>query len=361
MPLLNITISNFRNLAAVHLDTLSPQFNIFHGNNGSGKTSLLEAIHYLSLGRSFRSPLSERVINHTSEKLSLFAKIIAESGQINALGLERRLDGDFTLRFNGNDVHSIAELAHLLPVQLIDSHCHDLLDGAPAIRRKYLDWCIFYNQPDYFRQWQHFTRALKQRNSALKNHLPHSEIAGWTRELISSALLIDQARREYIHHLTPLIQSMAESFFMTPPLTITYYAGWDDRWDYSRILHMNEQKDRLFGHTQAGPHRADIKVTINDIPAKDILSRGQQKLFVCAMIMARGALVQGRADRQLFYLVDDLPSELDSVSRSNLVAQLSKQNAQVFITAIEKNGLDDCLNSHPVKMFHVEHGQITER
>ena len=110
---------------------------------------------------------------------------------------------------------------------------------------------------------------------------------------------------------------------------------------YQYVLEESIEKDMQLGYTQFGPHRADLKVTISRIPAKDILSRGQQKLLVCAMILAQGALLQSHANKRPIYLVDDLPSELDAVSRSNLIALLSKQAAQVFVTAIERDALND--------------------
>lgn len=360
MALQNIAITHFRNLISAKLTSLSPHFNLIYGHNGSGKTSLLEAIYYLSLGRSFRTSLSERIIHFDADKLSLFAEIHQPTFQIQNLGLERNTEGQLKLRLNGEDLNSIAELAQVLPLQLIDSHVHALLDGSPGVRRKYLDWCIFYDHSEYFRVWKQFIRALKQRNAALRGNLPKMELISWTNELVRSGLLIDQLRREYTQLLIPIIKKMAEELLISFDFNISYYAGWDIQIDYAKILDLNYEKDRQFGHTLAGPHKADIKITINQIPAKDILSRGQQKLFVCAMIMARGALVQGRTSKQLFYLVDDLPSELDNVSRSRLIAQLSKQNAQVFITATDKNSLSSCLEEYPMKMFHVEHGKVAE-
>src|SRR5438105_15441352 len=137
MGLSLLDISEFRNLASVKLHPMNEGFNCIHVKNGSGKTSLLEAIYYLSLGRSLRSSQTDRIIRHTTNKLSIFGYISPKDAQPVPLGLERHRDGKIKFRINGEEACSIAELASLLPVQLMDSNCHQLLDSGPIFRRKY--------------------------------------------------------------------------------------------------------------------------------------------------------------------------------------------------------------------------------
>jgi DNA replication and repair protein RecF len=359
MGLSHLDISTFRNLVSVKLEPIVQGFNFIHGNNGSGKTSLLEAIYYLSLGRSFRSSQAERIIAYSANKLAIFGYIESISGQAIPVGLERYADGKIKLRVSGNDAFSIAELASLIPVQLIDSYCHSLLDAGPSFRRKYLDFGLFYLESDFLRLWRQFERALKQRNAALRGQISRKELAVWTRELIETALQLDRKRQQYVEQLVPPLVKIALELLPVFDLKIMYHSGWDSSSDYAEILLKAVEKDSQLGYTQFGPHKADLKIKINDIPAKDILSRGQQKLFVCAMILARGALLQGYANKMPIYLVDDLPSELDVISRSNLIALLSRQKAQVFVTAIEDEFWGNTLAS-PMKMFHVEHGCISK-
>ncbi len=360
MSLLRLDISDFRNLTSATLAPIPCGFNLIYGNNGSGKTSLLEAIYYLSLGRSFRSSVVGRVIGKSAEKMAIFAQILTQSNQSIPVGIERHQEGDIKIRIAGKDVPSIAELAALTPVQLINSHCHNLLDAGPSFRRRYLDWGAFYLAADFLRLWRQFERALKQRNAALRGQIPRKELDAWTEELIEKALQLDQFRQEYTQRLFPLLIKIVAELVTIADLEITYQPGWDKHVDYRDILAQSIDKDMQFGHTQLGPHKADLKVSAGKFPAKDILSRGQQKLFVCAMILAQGALLRDSVNKQLIYLVDDLPSELDETSRSNLVALLSKQEAQVFVTAVERNIESDLLTRAPVKVFHVEHGQVIE-
>ncbi len=360
MALNLLAISAFRNLQSVKLNPIAEGFNFIYGKNGSGKTSLLEAIYYLSLGRSFRSVHADRVICHAADKLSLFGHISASSAQYIPLGLERYADGKAKFRVNGEEISSIAELASLLPVQLMDSHCYQLLDSGPVFRRKYLDFGLFYQTNDFLRTWRHYDRALKQRNAALRCRAPKRELDIWTHELVDRALSLDRLRRAYVDELVPLLVKMATELLPLFDLKITYQQGWERGCDYSEILLKTVDKDYQLGYTQCGPHKADLNIIINNIPAKDILSRGQQKLFVCAMILARGVLLQSHANKAPIYLVDDLPSELDITSHSRLVGLLSKQKAQVFVTAIEELAKEHFVTNAPMKMFHVEHGQVSE-
>lgn len=359
MALIQLNIDNLRNLVSVRLEP-SKRFNLIHGYNGSGKTSLLEAIHLLSLGKSFRSSLADRIINHEAENFAIFAKVLDENAQDIALGIERHKDKTSKIRLAGKDQQSIAELTRLLPIRLINAQNYSLLDGGPVFRRKYLDWGVFYFKKDFLILWQRLERALKQRNAALRSRLSRNEITVWTQELIEAALPFDQARKEYVAYLKPLLLDMLPTLLcMDIDIDIEYQQGWHKELDYPEVLAGAYLRDTLLNYTQFGPHKADLKILINRIPAKDFLSRGQQKLFVCAMILAQGILLQKLTQQRPIYLIDDLPSELDNDSLKRVSGLLMQQDTQVFITAIEPNEIIEFVDS--AIMFHVEHGKIAAR
>lgn len=359
MALTRFTLSNFRNLVSVDVEPLSVGFNYIFGNNGSGKTSLLEAIYYLALGRSFRSSQVNRVISYNASKLALFGEIMAENAQTIPLGLEKTSQSDVKIRIAGRNASSIAEIAHLLPIQIINSNSYTLLE-APHFRRKYLDWGAFYSNPQFLMVWKDYQRVLKQRNAALRSNLSIAEIAIWTKELVEPALSLDKMRKEYVADLSPLLKGLIEELLSIDNVQVEYQQGWDSKLEYGDFMAQTMDKDRQASYTQNGPHRADFKILIKGVPAKDILSRGQQKLFVCAMIVAQGTLLHNYMNKKPIYLVDDLPSELDSISRSRLLSLLSKQSTQIFVTAVEQQILEEFLKHHPTKMFHVEHGRVDE-
>ena len=165
-----LDISAFRNLSSVQIKPIENGFNFIYGNNGSGKTSLLEAIYYLSLGRSFRSSHLERVIQFSADKLSIFARLDQPNNDTLSIGLQRNIEAELKIRIEGKDVFSIAELAHLLPVQLLDSQCHHLIDAGPAFRRKFVDWGVFYYKND-LDQWLLGQSNLKSTSQARLNQI----------------------------------------------------------------------------------------------------------------------------------------------------------------------------------------------
>ncbi|HSW93094.1 MAG TPA: DNA replication/repair protein RecF [Gammaproteobacteria bacterium] len=359
MALLRLDITDFRNLGSASIYPMAEGFNFFHGRNGSGKTSLLEAIYYLGRGRSFRSALVNHVISQGAEKFSIFAEIQAENQQTVPVGVLRERDGGTRIRISGHDSASSAALLELTPCLLINSGCFNLLDAGPHFRRKYLDWGAFYLNQDFLPAWKLYERVLRQRNAALRERKSRKEVAVWSAELVKSATVLDALRREGIAQLLPFLQTVLSSLIELPALKLVYYPGWDEALTYEEAMNRSNDKDIVAGYTQMGPHRADFRMTIDRVPVKDILSRGQQKLFICAMIIAQGAMLQECVNRRPVYLIDDLPSELDIHSRSYLMALLARQKAQVFVTAVEREALVGVCQAQ-MKMFHVKHGCVKE-
>ncbi len=360
MPLLRLDITHLRNITTAKIDPIPQGFNLFHGKNGSGKTSLLEAVYYLSRGRSFRSTNINHIIQTAAEKLAIFAQIQTNSGQAIPVGMERQRNGNLRIRITGQENSSFAELLELTPALLINSSCFDLLDGGPAFRRKYLDWGAFYLTNDFLRTWKTYERALKQRNEVLRARGSAKELTVWSIELVRCAAALDALRSEFVSQLLPFLQNALAELIDLPGLNCSYYQGWDKSFTFQEAMVQSQEKDRATGYTQLGPHRADLKLSIGQTPLKDILSRGQQKLFICAMMVAQGALLHESVNRKPIYLIDDLPAELDSHSRSHLMELLARQESQVFITAVEREALIASYGRVPIKMFHVEHGCVRE-
>jgi len=359
MPLSLLQINHFRNLTSVQLEPLTNGFNFIYGLNGSGKTSLLESIYYLSLGRSFRSHLINRVVHHGAEKFVLFANNLINEQHI-PIGIEKFYAGDSQIRINGQDIQTLSALTHLTPVQLINSDCFNLLDAGPSTRRKFIDWGVFYHNKQFLPAWRDYVQVIKQRNALLKQQKNLSAFVSWDQVLATKALKLTALREAYMADYLPLLAQKLQTLLPNFSLDINFYPGWDLTQDLTQLLLKSFDKDRQLGYTQLGPHRADLKIKINKIAAKDILSRGQQKLFVCAMILAQGELLLSANNKQPIYLIDDLPAELDTMSRSKLITELALQNTQFFITAVERLSLENVFQTLPVKMFHVEHGRFTE-
>ena len=360
MSLHRLNVTALRNLHAVTLFP-SPRINILSGENGSGKTSLLEAIHMLGLARSFRSTRLQPVIQFDHESLTVFGELNANSG-VRSLGVSRSRNGEPQIRIDGQPVRSSAQLALALPVQLINPDSFRLLEGNPRVRRQFLDWGVFHVEPRFFIAWQRLQRSLRQRNSWLRHGTIDAVAeASWSRELTQASDEIDTFRRNYILALKPLFEATLAKLLDLPNLVLSYYRGWDKDRTLAEVLQNSLSRDQQLGYTQAGPQRADLRLRVGTFNAVDVLSRGQQKLVVCALKIAQGHLVNQYRTGECVYLVDDLPSELDETHRQALCGLLEDLNCQVFITCVDNKILEKCWCADtPVTMFHVEHGSISQ-
>ena len=333
------------------------QLNLLSGSNGSGKTSVLEAIHCLSTGRSFRSRSAVPLIRRESPSLTAFAQLQGEHGEQMGLGIRRERDGSFEARLRGERVESLAELAALLPVQVVDAEAFELVAGGAGERRQFMDWGVFHVEHDFFGAWARLKRALRQRNALLRRgRMTASESAFWMNELVEAGERVDALRRAYLERLAPDFELALNRLEPELRVSLAYYRGWDASTALADALHQREAADREAGYTALGPQRADLRLKWSGASAADHLSRGQQKLVVCALKLAQGALVDRIAGRRCIYLLDDVVAELDRHHRGTVLGTVLASGHQVFATGTEA---DELLAAVPAgadtRLFHVEH------
>ncbi|GAB4391899.1 MAG: DNA replication/repair protein RecF [Gammaproteobacteria bacterium] len=354
MSLSKLTISSLRNLTHVELMP-SPQFNVIYGENGSGKTSILEAIYLLGLAKSFRSHINSRLVQLNHERLIVHG--LLKDGQ-HSLGVEKSIQGKTIIRIDQQTVNSPTNLAELLPVQLFSPNSYRLLEDGPKERRQFLDWGLFHVEPGFLKCWQNYQVALKQRNNALRSMRPRREIQSWDQQLVYYGEALNELRKNYIDLLIPVFQLLFAELLEYQPVTLKYYQGWSQEINFSQALERDFASDVKQMLTRSGPHRADLRFWISDNKqmAQDVLSRGQQKLLVCALKLAQGLLLKERTARTCVYLLDDLAAELDLVRRKHVARVLLDLDAQVFVTSVERNALPE-INELPLtQLFHVERG-----
>lgn len=359
MTLERLDIQGLRNLQPTRWQP-NAQINIVYGGNASGKTSLLEAIHILGLGRSFRHPSLLSSIQHQQTGLHLHAKVRQQGGAIYRLALQRERQQERSAIYVQQEaIRTTAELAACLPLQLITPDSLRLLEGAPQFRRQYLDWGAFHTYAHFLPAWQGLQNALKQRNSLLKHaKIDPSYLQLWDNELIRYTQVIHQARLAYLEALQPVFIKYLQALTLNLSIELTYYPGWDKKYEYSDALKSARVRDQTQGFTSLGAHRADLRIRYQGHNALNILSRGQQKLVVSALKLAQGALL---TDKACVYLVDDLAAELDAAHRKNFCQLLAQQGGQVFITCIDAKHLVpmEVFSEAEVSWFHVKQGQLT--
>ncbi|WP_250656065.1 DNA replication/repair protein RecF [Alkalimarinus coralli] len=357
----NISVSHFRNLAEQKI-SFSPYINIVDGKNGSGKSSLIESLYYLSVGKSFRSSKLDSIITHNAFGFTLFSATEDEHGHQNRIGISREKNKSALIKVNGEFVRSAIQLASITPTLLIEPETFELLDGGPNNRRRYMDWGVFHVEHRFSDAWRRYTKSLKQRNTLLRRgRIDRALMAPWDSQMVDTAIRIDKFRSDFIVSLVPVINDILKLLNQTISIDISYYRGWDKKTDYQSVLDSNIERDNKSGYTHQGPHRADIRIKVNGRYADEVLSRGQKKILIFSMILAQGALLNNLLGRKSVYLIDDISAELDLEHRKNVCSYLEKLKSQVILTVVEVDSvLPHFDEGTDVRMFHVEHGKVSQ-
>jgi DNA replication and repair protein RecF len=358
MPIRHLRISGVRNLQPLVFDP-HPNVNFIYGDNGSGKTSILESIALMASGKSFRTSQLKHVMSHEHDRIEMRVGIEdPDRGDCEMESLRLR-GGDHLLKLNGSILTSQAEAAHWLPVQIIEPNTFKLLSGSPEERRAFIDWGVFHVEQGFMEQWKTFRKHLKQRNAVLKQKQAEW-LDVWNSGFIEGAEAIDTQRQAYLARFKPEFIRILNELDPAISVTLAYYPGWEKDSQLTDILERQQERDMVLGYTQSGPHRAELRIKCDKQPAAEILSRGQQKTVVAALKIAQGSLFQQESGRQTIYLVDDLASELDEKHRFALCKLLEELKCQVFITSIDKEKLTDVWKPISSKVFHVEHGDLKQ-
>ena len=349
MSLVQLTVEDLRCLQRAEL-TLDPQRNLIWGSNGSGKTSLLEAIFLLGRGRSFRTRNSDRLIRHGQPRLTVFGRTDGMPPQ--AVGVQVARAGGTTARINGATAGSLTELSQAFPVQVIDPGVHKLVEEGGFRRRRWMDWAVFHVEQGFADLWVRYTRAVKQRNAALRSQ--PAQASAWDPEVARLGELIAEARRGMLEQMQ---SGWRQSVLALSGLEVDlhYSRGWSQDVPLAQALVDSRVRDQARGLTHSGPHRADVLVRLNGRPAREILSRGQQKLVAIAMTLAQIQLLQERTAITPTLLLDDPAAELDGPHLLRFIEEVSHLKCQLVLTSLQP---ESDLFGRPERVFHVEQGRV---
>lgn len=336
---------------------LRPGFNLLTGDNGSGKTSVLEALHLLAHGRSFRGRVRDGLIRQGEPALSAYVEWEV-AGLARRAGL-RHAGGTWEARLDGEDVRQLGQLCEALAVITFEPGSHALVDGSSEVRRRYLDWGLFHVEQGFMPQWRRYARALKQRNALLRQPGGQGQLDAWEHELAQSGEELTQLREAYVAGLQPaLSRLLPELLPAAGGVELALHPGWKrQELALADALLLSRERDLVLGYTTLGPHRADLRIALQDLPGRDGLSRGQTKQLALALLLGQAGHLAGlRGDWPVLQL-DDLGSELDRHHQRRLLEVLAGGGAQVLITGTEAPlGLAEV--GIETAMFHVEHGRI---
>ena len=349
MSLSDLHVEQLRCIETAEL-ALHPGFNLIWGDNGAGKTSLLEAIFLLGRGRSFRTRHSEQLIRRSAQRLTVFGRTAGPKER--GVGFAFDYDTGIEARVDGLPIKSLADLTLTVPVQVIDPGIHKLIEEGSHRRRRWLDWAVFHVEPDFGEHWYRYSRTLRQRNAALKTR--PADARPWEPDLVVSGEHIARARRIVLHELERHWRSVLAAL-NCPRADLHYLPGWPEGTTLADALDSARTRDETRQITTVGPHRADIRISIAGKPARDVLSRGQQKLMAAALSVAQLHLLKESVGLVPLLLLDDPAAELDATHLTAFVEQISTLGCQLLATALQPKIQGFQV---PDQVFHVEQGHV---
>lgn len=336
-----------------------PGLNLITGDNGAGKTSILEALHLMAYGRSFRGRARDGLVRQGTAAAEIFVQWREDSGGRERKAGLRHSGQDWEGRLDGQPLSQLGDLCAALSVVTFEPGSHALVMGPADNRRRYLDWGLFHVEQGFLGLWRRYSRALKQRNALLKARVRDSQLDAWEQELQETGTLLTTRREQYLTELTPCLQGItAELLPAAEGTTLQFLPGWRrDEMPLTDALLLARERDLVTGFTSVGPHRADWRIEHAAIQGRETLSRGQAKLTALAALLAQAEHQAGLLGEWPVVALDDLASELDRAHQARVLQRLQDSGAQVFMTGTEPPPGLDSLQIEPAT-FHVEHGQI---
>lgn len=373
MHISKLAIHNVRNISQIEM-LPHAHCNIIVGENGSGKSSILEAIHLLGFGRSFRKSKTPELIQFDQANLTVFADCFTEKQQADdyeqniKFGLSKNQSGDSEVRIQGKKAARLSELSSQFPIVAFTCDSFDLVDGSPSIRRKFLDWLVFHvkHQQNVSSIYRDYARVLEQRNSALRRGLVE-QIRSWDNSFIHLNKQIQQLREQAADWLNKEIyqyQSLLTKENFTDGdsqqcIQLEYKPGWNQQFDLAELLTKNLQTDLKRKTTGVGVHRDELILKYKEQPIRNILSRGECKRYVLALMFAAEEVIKKQTDKNCIWIVDDIAAELDLTSIKAAFSTNKNNQNQMFFTCIEKDlALIQQVIEYEHAVFHVKHGKL---
>jgi DNA replication and repair protein RecF len=354
VPVSNITLNNFRCFKRLELN-LSPRVNFFYGKNGSGKTSILEAIYMCSSGKSFKSSNIAALVkqNATGFKINSYDNLTG-----HVLDLKKELNKSIEILVN-NKKTPISELIRQRPATAIHNQTFSFADASPDFRRKLMDRAIFVSDKEFSQIWFSYYRCLKQRNALLKQN--SNQTKAWDERLINFGVKLTTIREDFhlntLKELSYLVKKInkKEQVGYLNNIEISFRKGWNEESNLEDIVNNNKTIDLLRRTTTKGPHKADIKFLINNMDAKQILSRGEQKLFSILWCCAQHRVLKNTHKLEPVLIIDDTKSELDKTLMNVFINMLEHIENQVIFSCIDDE-FSSKINTkfEDFKKFHVE-------
>ena len=362
MTLEQLTILNYKNIAEAQLQ-FSPKVNCLIGNNGMGKTNVLDAIYYLSYCKSFTSNNEHSAaINHDANFLMLQGRY-SRKGSTEEISLSVQRGKRKTVKRNGKDYKRLSEHVGLLPLVMISPLDWDLIRGGGDERRRLMDQIISQGNRKYLDALIRYNKALEQRNSMIKNDYRDPLLYESVENVMdSTATTLHESRKQWLEEFTPIFMRYYSAISGDAEQVRLSYKSHLTELSMQQLLNANRDRDMIMGYTTRGVHRDDIDLWLGDHSMRKTGSQGQCKTYTIALRMAQFEFLKKYTGTTPILLLDDIFDKLDErrvVSIINVVSN-SQDFGQIFITDTNRTHLDEIVSmmSGDYSMMIVENGAI---
>jgi DNA replication and repair protein RecF len=365
MFLQRLTVSNFKNYEEASLQ-FSDKINCFIGDNGAGKTNLLDAIHYLSFCKSYFNPVDTQNIRHHENFFSIHGTYLKNGDSQDTISCIQKTEHRKIFKFNQKEYERLADHIGLFPLVMVSPYDRDLINEGSELRRKYLDGVISQFDKVYLDNLINYNKALAQRNALLKHFAETrsfnpSMLDIWDRQLTDYGQKIHEKRASFLTDFIPIFQRYFDIISEGKETVAIQYISQLFEKELDQLLAVSVEKDRMARFTTQGIHKDDLELLISGYPLKKFGSQGQQKSFVVAIKLAQFDYTRNIKGFKPVLLFDDIFDKLDE-KRVHQIIRLVSENSfgQVFISDTQRSRIERLFEEVDIdhRIFSIAEGKV---
>ena len=362
MLLKNLTINNFKNIAEARLE-FSPKVNCLLGNNGMGKSNLLDAIHYMSFCKSF-SGVTDAMLMRREQDFCMIQARYERRGIDEDVSMGMAKGRRKTLKRKGKEYAKLSEHIGKFPLVMVSPQDIDLIRGTSEERRRLMDMVISQGDQLYLDHLIRYNRALEQRNKLLRDGVAdHSLYLAVEMTMTFAAQYITQARRAWVEELTVMFNRYYSAIAGDgEEVSLAYSTGLEDGVMLDTLLEAARLHDEIVRHTSVGPHRDDLEMLLSGMPLRRTGSQGQCKTYTIAMRLAQYDFLHKAAGMKPLLLLDDIFDKLDATRVERIMEVVAQPSfGQIFVTDTNRTHLDEIMSrtGGDYRIWEVADGQFT--
>lgn len=364
MILKRISILNYKNLEQVEL-TFSPKLNCFLGQNGMGKTNLLDAVYFLSFCKSAGNPIDSQNIRHDADFFVIQGFYAAADETLEEVycGMKRRQKKQF--KRNKKEYTRLSDHIGFLPLVMVSPADTELIAGGSDGRRRFMDVVISQYDKEYLDALIRYNKALVQRNTLLKSEQPVEDelFVVWEEMMAKAGEVVYRKREAFVNEFIPIFQSFYSFISQDREQVGLSYRSHARDTSLLGVLRESRERDRIMGFSLKGIHKDDLEMLLGDFPIKREGSQGQNKTYLVALKLAQFDFLHRAGNTVPLLLLDDIFDKLDASRVEQIVKLVAGDRfGQIFITDTNREHLDNILHKvgGDYRMFRVDQGMVSE-